>query len=84
MKGTPRILCQHGQLNLRPLDDGISTTELLHIFFLFQAYRKLVDEKMGEKEPPRLPTLEKYTHDQLFFMSWAQVSNLFYGKNISF
>lgn len=44
----------------------------------FQAYKYFV-ETTG-KEEPRLPGLEKYSPEQLFFLSFAQVQVIFYCK----
>ena len=39
----------------------------------FRAYRNFIQGSRQGKEEPKLPGLQKYTNDQMFFISWAQV-----------
>jgi predicted metalloendopeptidase len=40
----------------------------------FEAYNYYVKTQLGDMEEPRLPGLEKYTPQMLFFLSFAQVT----------
>jgi len=40
----------------------------------YRAYKNFLKRSMEGKEEPKLPGLQKYTNDQLFFISFAQVS----------
>ena len=39
----------------------------------YRAYKNFLKRSMDGKEEPKLPGLQKYTNDQLFFISFAQV-----------
>ena len=40
----------------------------------YRAYKNFLKRAMQEKDEPKLPGLQKYSNDQLFFISFAQVS----------
>ena len=40
----------------------------------YRAYKNFLKRAMQEKAEPKLPGLQKYSNDQLFFISFAQVS----------
>lgn len=39
----------------------------------YRAYKNFLKRSMDGKEEPKLPGLQKYTNDQLFFISFSQV-----------
>lgn len=47
------------------------------LYHLFQAYRMYV-QRIGHEEP-RLPGLQNFSNDQIFFLSYAQVSQHSYS-----
>lgn len=52
----------------------LQVTERHSVSLSYQAYRRWITEKRGGEEEPLLPGLE-FTHNQLFFLSYAHVSS---------
>ena len=42
----------------------------------FRAYQNWIINKNGGKPEPKLPGLQEYTSEQLFFISFSQVSTI--------
>ena len=42
----------------------------------FRAYQNYIINQNGGKPEPKLPGLQEYTNEQLFFISFAQVYNV--------